>query len=364
MSGRYSTMLSKRVCDLLESGVSYPLAAEYDVGARVKLSSNESPLGPSPKVIEAVEREARRLSRYPDPQARELKGAISEYLRVDVDCIAVGNGSDELLDLICKAFLDPGDRAVIPVPTFAMYEIACRVNGGTPKFVELKDFRWDASALIEALADAKLAFLGRPNNPTGNGPSSRDVRRLLASGKLVVIDEAYAEFAGYTLAGLAARKGNLLVLRTFSKAFGLAGLRVGYAIGAPEVVEVLESIRMPFNVNRVAQAAAVAALRDLRHVRKVVALVRRGREYLRRELSKLGLRVLPSEANFLMVNVRPLGASAPELCAFLAREGILIRDLSGFRGAGESYVRISVGTREENEQLVEGIKKFKEVVGA
>jgi histidinol-phosphate aminotransferase len=121
---------------------------------------------------------------------------------------------------------------------------------------------------------------------------------------------------------------------------------------------------MPFNVNRVAQAAAVAALRDLRHVRKVVALVRRGREYLRRELSKLGLRVLPSEANFLMVNVRPLGASAPELCAFLAREGILIRDLSGFRGAGESYVRISVGTREENEQLVEGIKKFKEVVGA
>ncbi len=356
-------MLSRRVSEALAAGISYPLAAEYDVGARVKLSSNESPLGPSPKVIEAVKREARRLSRYPDPQAKELKLAISEYLKVDVDCITIGNGSDELLDLVCKAFLDPGDRAVIPVPTFAMYEIACRVNGGVPKFVELEGFGWDASALVDALANAKLAFIGRPNNPTGNGPSSKQVRRLLASGKLVVVDEAYAEFAGYTLAGLAAREENLLVLRTFSKAFGLAGLRVGYAIGTPEVVKVLESIRMPFNVNRLAQAAAVAALRDLRHMRRVVALVRRGREYLRRELSKLGLRVLPSEANFLMADVRPIGASAPELCRFLAGRGILIRDLSGFRGAGEGYVRISVGTREENEQLVGGIKQFKEVVG-
>lgn len=356
-------MLSRRVSEALAAGISYPLAAEYDVEAKVKLSSNESPLGPSPEVIKAVKREARRLSRYPDPQAKELKLAISEYLKVDVDCIAIGNGSDELLDLVCKAFLDPGDRAVIPVPTFAMYEIACRVNGGVPKFVELEEFRWDASALVDALAKAKLAFIGRPNNPTGNGPSSKQVRRLLASGKPVVVDEAYAEFAGYTLAGFAARKENLLVLRTFSKAFGLAGLRVGYAIGTPEVVEVLESIRMPFNVNRLAQAAAVAALRDLRHMRKVVALVRRGREYLRRELSKLGLHVLPSEANFLMADVRPIGTSAPELCRFLARRGILIRDLSGFRGAGEGYVRISVGTREENEQLVEGIKRFKEVVG-
>ncbi|MCS7131732.1 MAG: histidinol-phosphate transaminase [Hadesarchaea archaeon] len=361
--GERQAMLSKRVSEALAAGIAYPLAAEYDVEAKVKLSSNESPFGPSPKVIKAVVQEARRLSRYPDPEAKELKRAISDYLKVDVDCIAIGNGSDELLDLICKAFLDPGERAVIPVPTFAMYEIACRVNGGVPKFVELEDFRWDASSLVDALVDAKLAFIGRPNNPTGNGLSSRGVRRLLASGKLIVVDEAYAEFAGYTLANLAARKENLLVLRTFSKAFGLAGLRVGYAIGAPEMVKVLERIRMPFNVNRLAQAAAVAALRDLPYVRRVVASLRRGREYLRRELSKLGMRVLPSEANFVMADVRPLGLSAQELCSSLARRGILIRDLSGFRGAGEGYVRISVGTREENEQLVEGIKQIKEVVG-
>ncbi|MDI6819915.1 MAG: histidinol-phosphate transaminase [Candidatus Hodarchaeaceae archaeon] len=357
-------MLSRRVEELSRSGMVYPLAdsaRECDIESKavVKLSSNESPLGPSPSVLRAIRREAKYIGLYPDPRAGELKRAIADYLDIDVECIAIGNGSDELVDLICKAFMDPNDRALIPLPTFSMYEIACRVNGGSPKFVELPNFRWRAAELSDAMSDARLAFIGRPNNPTGNSISLIGLRKLIACGKLIVVDEAYAEFAGYSVVKEATRRENLLVLRTFSKAFGLAGVRIGYAIGSPELVDALERIRAPFNVNRIAQSAAVAALRDGRYLQKVVGVVRAGRDYLRRELSKAGMLVLPSDANFLMADVRPLDTDAPRLCEFLARRGILIRDLSRFRGAGPSYVRISVGTPRQNERLVVAVRKFK-----
>jgi histidinol-phosphate aminotransferase len=209
------------------------------------------------------------------------------------------------------------------------------------------------------MEDARLTFIGRPNNPTGNGIGIDGLRELLEVGKLVVVDEAYVEFAGYSVAKDAARRENLLVLRTFSKAFGLAGLRVGYAIGSPELIEALEQIRAPFSVNSLAQAAAIAAIRDRRYLRGVITKIQKGRTYLRRELSRLGMRVLPSDANFLMVDVTPLGTDAPALCEFLAKKGILIRDLSKFRGAGSSWVRISVGRPEQNERLVAALKKFK-----
>ena len=175
-----------------------------------------------------------------------------------------------------------------------------------------------------------------------------------------MIDEAYAEFAGYSVSKLAPKLENLLVLRTFSKAFGLAGLRVGYAVGNPKMIEALEAIRAPFNVNSLAQAAAVAALGDRRYLRKVLKAIEGGRVYLSRELSKLGLRVLPSDANFLMVDVGTIGMSAPEFCDFLAERKILVRDLSSFRGAGSSYVRITVGTPQQNKKLVDALKNFKE----
>jgi histidinol-phosphate aminotransferase len=203
-----------------------------------------------------------------------------------------------------------------------------------------------------------MAFLGRPNNPTGNGISLEGTLDLLKSGKLIVIDEAYVEFAGGSVAKLAPRFENLLVLRTFSKAFGLAGLRIGYAVGNPKIIEALDAVRAPFNVNRMAQAAAIAALNDRVHVSKVVSAVRRGRTYLRRELSKLGLFVLPSKANFLMANVTPLGTDAAGLCDYLGGQRILIRELTNFRGAGQGWVRITVGKPEQNRRLVEAIKKF------
>jgi histidinol-phosphate aminotransferase len=353
-------MISRRVKEMLGSMASYPFAREYDVRAPgfINLASNESPYGPSPRVLEAVSREVSRIGLYPDPRAAELKKAIAGYVGVRPECIAIGNGSDELMDLACRAFLDPGDLTLIPVPTFAMYELACRANGGVPKFFPLPEFRWPVGKLKRALRGVKMAFLGRPNNPTGNGISSEGTLDLLKSGKLIVIDEAYVEFAGGSVAKLAPRFENLLVLRTFSKAFGLAGLRIGYAVGNPKIIEALDAVRAPFNVNRMAQAAAIAALNDRAHVSKVVAAVRRGRTYLRRELSKLGLFVLPSKANFLMTNVTPLGTDAAGLCDYLGGQGILIRELTNFRGAGQGWVRITVGKPEQNRRLVEAIKKF------
>ncbi len=354
-------MIPKRVGEMLRAGASYPLAREYDirVPGAINLASNESPYGPSPTVLRALRRELKFAGLYPDPRATRLKLAIGAYLGVDASCVAIGNGSDELVDLVCKVFINPLGRVLIPLPTFAMYELSCRANGGRPVFYSLPNFEWCAEGLKRAAKGAVLVFIGRPNNPTGNGLSLQGLRELLGSGKLVVVDEAYAEFAGYSVAKLAVGRKNLLVLRTLSKAFGLAGLRVGYAVGNPNLIEPIERVRAPFNVNRLAQAAAVAALRDQRYLRKVVAMIKSGRTYMRRELTKLGLKVLPSDANFLMADVSPLGASAPELCDFLAERKIFVRDLSGFRGAGSKYVRITVGTPRQNRQLVLALKKFK-----
>ncbi len=354
-------MLSKRVAKLLGARVKYPFAREYGAGlaGAINLASNESPLGPSPKVVKAIRQEAARVGLYPDPKAEELKKEISRYIGVDSKCIVLGNGSDELIDMMCKAFLDPGDRALIPLPTFSMYEISCRVNGAAPKFIELKNLEWRADDFVDAMTGAKLAFVARPNNPTGNSMDEAGLEELLALGKPIVVDEAYAEFAGYSIAKKAPKRGNMIVVRTFSKAFGTAGLRIGYAIANPKIIKALEKIRPPFNVNRLAQVAAIAALRDKRYLTKVIKIVRSGRDYLRKELSKLGARVLPSDANFVMVDVEPLGAEASELCGYLARKKILVRDLSEFRGAGARWVRITVGTSMQNEKLVLALKKFK-----
>jgi histidinol-phosphate aminotransferase len=357
-------MFSKRMSEMLKSRVRYPYARGYgaSIAGAINLASNENPFGPSPLALRAIRREVKRINLYPDPRAEELKRAIASYVGVNEENVALGNGSDELMDLACKVFLDQGGKALVPIPTFSMYELACRINGGVPFFLKLSNFEWRAAELLKAMARVELAFLGRPNNPTGNGISQEGLKELLDTGKPLVVDEAYVEFANYSVVKEAPKRENLLVLRTFSKAFGLAGLRIGYAIANRELVEALEQIRAPFSVNSLAQAAAMAALEDKGYLRRVVVVIRKGREYLRRKLSKLGLRVLPSDANFLMADVTPLRTNAPKLCEFLAKRRVLIRDLSNFKGAGRSWVRISVGKPEQNERLIASIEEFKEVV--
>ncbi|MEM2865628.1 MAG: histidinol-phosphate transaminase [Candidatus Hadarchaeales archaeon] len=354
-------LLSRRVREFLKAGRAYPYAGEY--GRRrevVNLASNESPFGPSPLVLRALREALPQVGYYPDPKAEGLRKAVGRYVGLGGEEVLLGNGSDELMDLLCRALLDPGDRVLLPLPTFSFYETGVLLSGGVPRFYRGRGVEWDPEELVSACRGVKLVFLGRPNNPTGSCLEEEAVEGLLDTGALVVADEAYVEFSSRgSLARWVRRRENLAVLRTFSKAFGLAGLRVGYLLARPELVSVLERLRQPFNVNRLAQVAAEAALRDLKHMKRVVGEVRRERERLRHELLSLGLKVLPSEANFLMVGTSPWGKTAPELCRELYREGILIRDLSGFRGAGKEWVRITVGRKEENERLIEALGKVK-----
>ncbi|KXB00458.1 hypothetical protein AKJ42_00780 [candidate division MSBL1 archaeon SCGC-AAA261C02] len=347
----------------MKSGVKYPLARstrELEAGELVKLCSNESPVGPSPKAVEVLKQEAEKVGEYPDPSSIEPKKAIGEYLGVNPNMICMGNGSDEIMDLACKIFIDPGDKCLIPIPSFSMYEIACRVNLGEPKFIELSDFQWQTKGLLEALGDVKLAFIGRPNNPTGNSIDEDGLRELLETGKPIIVDEAYAEFSDYSVVDWTKSYENLLVLRTFSKIFGLAGLRIGYSIGGPKVIKALEGIRPPFNVNRLAQSAAIAALEDEEFVQEVKNMIITGREYLQEELSKLDFRVLPSDTNFLMVGLENLEADAPKVCDYLDENGILVRDLTNFRGAGPNWIRVTIGKPDQNERLIDALKMFKE----
>ncbi len=351
-------MLSRRVREMLDEDVSYPLAESGEKEELLKLCSNENPLGASPKAVKAIEKEAKNIGKYPESVPGELKKSIGEYLGVKPREICVGNGSDELMDLACKAFLDPGEKALIPIPSFSEYELACRVNAGKPKFIELENFQWNVEDLLDEIDDVKMVFVGRPNNPTGNMIGEDGLERLLDTGRMIVVDEAYAEFANSSIMDKVHEFENLLVLRTFSKIFGLAGLRVGYGVANTKIIRALERVRAPFSVNSLAQKAAISALKDDEFLEKTQETIIEGRKYLRKNLKNFGFRVLPSEANFLMASAKSRDIDADEICNYLLQEGIVIRNLSNFRGAGKNWVRISVGKEKQNKRLVKSLEKY------
>lgn len=345
---------------MIEAGIAYPLAtsSEDEEKELVKLCSNENPYGPAPKAVEVIKQEAEEVGEYPESVSRELKEAIGEYVGVNPVRVCVGNGSDEVMDLVCKATMNPNDTVLIPIPTFSQYELASRANAMSLNFVELNDYRWNTEDLVEGMEEAELVFIGRPNNPTGNSIDDEGLKDLLETGKMVVVDEAYGEFSDYTVVDWVQDYDNLLVLRTFSKSFGLAGLRIGYGIGDPELVRALERVRPPFSVNRLAQKAAIAALDNVDFMEETRKKIIEGRKYLRTELEELGFKTLPSDANFLMTTPTSLDMDASDLCNYLSREGILIRNLSGFRGAGSEWVRITVGKPDQNKRLINTLKKL------
>ncbi len=342
--------ISKVVREYLESSSSYPFATSYSAGA-INLASNQCPYPPSPRVRAALRHVLKDLNFYPDPWAEELRKKISAYTGIPVDQIQLGNGSDELLDLVCRLLLNPKDKVLIPVPTFSIYELRSRLVGAKPVFFSLPGFRW-SEKILRQTKRVKLVFICRPNNPTGNSLPKDLLTSLLETRKWVVVDEAYVEFSGDSVQDLVRKWENLIVLRTFSKAFGLAGLRIGYALLPKEVSGWLREMRLPFSVNSLALVAASAALEDLPYMRRVVERIRKERERLRARLQEMGLEVLPSEANFLMVRTP---VDADRLVSTLERKGILIRSLSRFRGAGKEWVRITVGRREENNKLISAL---------
>ncbi len=341
---------------------------EYKAGklvkGAIKLSSNENPLGPSPEVIreivESIEEGKLNLSLYPwERNEEELRDEILSYVGAGMGNIVIGAGIDGVLDTLVRIFIENGDEALIPVPTFSLYESLVKIAGGIPEYVKRRaDFSIAAKDLLPTCSEkTKMVFISSPNSPTGNCISEADVRAIIESmpKAMVVIDEAYVEFADSSLVNLVREYENVLVLRTFSKAFGLAGLRVGYAIIPEWLASHYKKTSIPFSVNSVALTAAMAALRDKEHLRRSVELVKRERPFLEENLQRL-FKVYPSKANFLLVDVSP--RKAYEVYDALMKSGIIVRDCSSFRGAGDSFIRISVGTREQNEKVVDTLKSF------
>jgi histidinol-phosphate aminotransferase len=325
----------------------------------VKLDSNENPYGPSPRVHAALA--ACCVERYPDADAKELRRCLGCFLGVDSERIVCSVGGDEMLDLLLRLFLEPGDEVIDCTPSFAMYALSTAYNRGTVVPVpRTGGFEVDVEGVERTISDrTKVIFVCSPNNPTGNPTPERDVIRLLETGRIVVLDEAYAEFSGRTLVQLVHRYPNLVVMRTMSKWAALAGLRLGYAVLDPAVVAELNKIRSPYNLGIAPQVAGIESVKDRDYLMANVQLIVAERERLYRRLADLPFgRVYPSETNFLYWTTDDLRSR--DLKEALLRRGVLVRALEDPVEA----LRFSVGTPEESDILVESLEgAYAELVG-
>ena len=330
-------------------------------------SSSVNPLGPSKKALEAAKNSFKEIPAYPDSNSNELRQAIASHFNgLNKNNVVVGNGSTELMYLFAEAFLRKGDTAIIPAPTFGEYESAVKRTGETIKFVKLDcNFNIDAGAFEREMADAKIVFLCNPNNPTSILIPSETltgiVERALKQDCLVFLDEDFLEFVENEKALSFINKikdyPNLFILRSFTKIFGLTGLRVGYGIASEEIINVLLCAKIPWNVNCLAQAAAVAALKDQEHLRVTRELIKKEKTQLSAELAEIkSFKIFHSDANFFFIDIRKSGLTATELKNKLLEQGILIRDCTSFRGLDQYYIRVAVKTRVENARLIEALK--------
>ncbi|MGH7571252.1 MAG: histidinol-phosphate transaminase [Gemmatimonadota bacterium] len=335
---------------------------EFGVRDVLKLASNENPLGPSPRALAALERLGPEAHRYPDSQALVLREALAARHGVDLEQIVVGNGSVECIDLVARAFLRPGDEAVVGFPSFPRFQIACQIVGVQPTVVPHVDWAFDLDGLRAVVSErTRVVFLDDPCNPTGTRIGPSDLAALLDDlppDTLVLLDRAYYEFVTpedrFEEDVERIRGGaNLIVLRTFSKAYGLAGLRVGYAVARAEHARALDRVREAFNTSVFAQAAALAALGDDEHVAATVRLVEKERDWLRGRLDRLGLAVVRSATNFLFTD---LGPGAASIDRELLRRGIIVRPMSA--PGIKTRARISIPARPGGERLVAALEEI------
>ena len=334
---------------------------ERELGIRdsVKLASNENPLGPSPRAAAAIRAAIDRLHRYPDGAGHEFTAALATHLNCDPSNIVMGNGSDDIIALLANALLTPGDRAVMPRPSFLMYEIAVRTVGAEPVFVPLEQLSIDLDAILRAVDErTRLVFLCNPNNPTGTVIGQQAFERFLAAlppAVVVVVDEAYIEFVRdpqcLQSIDMAARDRPVVTLRTFSKLYGLAGLRVGYGVMPALLAQGINRIRQPFNVNLLAQIGARAALSDRAFVAATLELVHTGLDYLYAELGAMGLTCFPTQANFFLIDT---GRDAQAVFEAMLRKGVIVRSMRGY--GFPQYIRVNVGTPDENRRLIEALR--------
>lgn len=325
----------------------------------IKLASNENPLGPSPKAVSAIKKNLFRINRYPDSQSFYLKKKLAQGLKLEHSNIVLGNGSDELIDVIIKTFVEDDENIVTSDTTFLEYEIISRVNNKKIKTAPLKYFKYDLSEVSKIIdKKTKLVFISNPNNPTGTYVTRIEMEEFLKDlpdNVLVVLDEAYDTFIDvddfpYGLKYI--NDKNVIVLKTFSKGYGLAGLRVGFAIAKPEFSFAMEKVRQPFNVNILAQEAALAALEDKEFLSKTRKAILEGKNYLYGELSKMGIAYVPSITNFILIDV---GKDGVGVFKDMLSKGVIVRDMLQY--GLSNFIRVTIGTKKENEKFISALKK-------
>ena len=354
------------VPDHIESLIPYPpgkpieeLRRELGVERIIKLASNENPVGPSPKALEAMKKAVEKVNRYPDGSAYYLKQKLSRKLGVSPGQLILGNGSNEIIELIFRTFYQPGDNVVSAEITFAVYPIIAHAIGAEYRAAPMKNLSYDMEELAKLIDDnTKFVFISNPNNPTGTYITRNEFENFMKEvpeTTLVVLDEAYFEFVerdDYPN-GLDYLEEfpNLIVMRTFSKIYGLAGLRIGYGIGSEDIIDYLNRVRQPFNVNLVAQEAALAALDDEEFVTMVRNLTHEGLNWLYSEVEKLGLNYVPSVTNFFLIEV----GKGKKVYDALLHKGVIVRPMDGYKLP--QYIRVNVGTEEENKIFIDALEE-------
>ena len=364
----YGDNLKIKIPDNIASITPYPpgkpideLEREYGVKNPIKLASNENSWGPSPKAIRAIRAELLNLHRYPDGSCFYLVQALAEKLGVTPAEIVMGNGSNEVIEFLVKAFVQEGDEVITSHPSFLMYQKIVQVRGGVNHVVPLKNMRHDLLGIRNLVSErTRLIFLDNPNNPTGTAIPPVDLYRFLSDipeSVIVVLDEAYVDFMdkklhmdAFSLIRNVSGRCPVVFLRTFSKAYGLSGLRVGYGLMAKEVAECLHKVRQPFNINQLAQVGALAALEDEEYYLLTLDRTAKGLRYLSREVDKLGCKSYPSETNFFLIDVQ---GNADRLYQAMLFKGVIVRSMSAYGFA--NFIRVTIGTEEENTRFLDSL---------
>jgi histidinol-phosphate aminotransferase len=332
---------------------------EIGIFNSIKLASNENPLGPSPAALDAMREKLAQLHLYPDGDCFYLKRGLAAKLNVAPEQLIFGNGSNEIIELAIRTFMRPGDEAVMARQAFVVYKLIVQAVGGISQEVPLRNFTHDLEAIGAAIsARTRIVFLANPNNPTGtifHKAAWEKFLKRIRSDVLIIVDEAYFEYveaADYPNSLDYHQQGKaLLTLRTFSKLYGLAGLRIGYGIADKEIISLMHRVRQPFNVNAPAQWGALAALDDREHVRRSLENNRQGLEYLAAEFTRLGIEYVPSHANFVFLRV----GKGEDVFNRLLAQGIIVRPMAGYQFP--EYLRVTIGTMRENRKFIDGLRK-------
>ncbi len=335
------------------------LEREYGISDSVKLASNENPLGPSPRAVAAIRDGLAGLHRYPDGAGHQLVKRIAEFNGISMENIVIGNGSDDIIALLFRALVKPGDKVIVPRPSFLMYEISAKAAGANIDSVPLRDLKMDLAEMADRIDDnTRMVFVCNPNNPTGSIISQEAFDRFMdriPDGVVVVVDEAYIEFARDPDCLKTGRPEDLerpiVTLRTFSKVYGLAGLRVGYGIMPAELADMLHRVRQPFNVNSLAQAAALAALDDTDFFKRTLDVVHDGLADLYAGLDRLGISHFDTQTNFFLIDV---GRPAQVVFEAMLREGVIVRSMKSY--GFPSHIRVNVGLEEENRRFLNALE--------